>query len=289
MNVMTLPHPLRSMGGTSHADLALTVTTLAYYLTAQARGRPMGDARGVVTAPDVRSGLPIRIVLKAREPRRSEEMNRIRNADKHDLVADIIALESAISRQAASDGLDRYLMDRGRMDVVLSQGVHRDSAEVSVRFKPNHGIEHKLTTLVTIPGLISPIDTQGVREELAALFCRHMSYLKDRVSEAAASRAKIRRAAEEVFAAAREEGLDLEVLHIQPAPTHVYNEPGARGASKQVFYVHVLMPHDDAGVLTEDSWTIDADDAEEFAMYLRDRTVPEIRETVAALSQTVDA
>lgn len=46
-----------------------------------------------------------------------------------------------------------------------------------------------------------------------------------------------------------------------------------------------MRPHDDAGTLTQDSYTIDADDAEEFAPYLRHRTLPELRTLLARFSE----
>lgn len=72
------------------------------------------------------------------------------------------------------------------------------------------------------------------------------------------------------------EGIEIELMRTQPNPLHVFGSPRREG-HRQVFYVHLLMPHEDGDAITQDVWTIDADDADMLADYLRDRTLPELR------------
>ena len=203
-------------------------------------------------------------------------MTRSRKSFDYDLISDITALGHRIRGAAEDAGMDRYLLDRGRISVVPDLGSDFDSADIVLGFKPNFGLEYDLKTIVTDPGRNWPIDTPERRGQVADLFVRHMSYVAERAEVVAESRLAIKLAAEEVFREARSQGIELELVRIQPAPVLVYGEPGGRGDSKQIFYVHVVMPHDDQGTLTKDSWSIDAEDASDFAEYLRDRTLPEL-------------
>ena len=99
----------------------------------------------------------------------------------------------------------------------------------------------------------------------------------ERAPKAAASRRAIATAAAEVFADAAAEGIDIELLRLEPAPIHVVGKPRVEDENAQVFYVHVVMPHLEGTTVTRASYTIDAFDAEEFADYLRNRTLPEVR------------
>lgn len=65
-----------------------------------------------------------------------------------------------------------------------------------------------------------------------------------------ASRRAIKKATLEVIAEAAQEGISLELTRIEAAPFLVYGSPvnpNSRGRDTQVFYVHLMMPHDDAG------------------------------------------
>lgn len=199
----------------------------------------------------------------------------------YDLVSDILPLRRAVKERVEAEGLSRYLINDGEITILPRTGIAFDAADVSLRFRPNLGIEYELTAIVTEPELAWPIDTGAKRAAIAELFVAHMALVVGRAADAARSAKAIRRAAEKVFDEARAEGIELEVTRIQAAPIFVQGDPERRGRNRQVFYVHVLMPHDDDGTLTEDSWTIDADDADDFAFYLRERTLPELRDLVA--------
>lgn len=211
---------------------------------------------------------------------------------QHDLMSDIKALRARVEEQAKAKGLSRYLLDHGAISVRPHGGNDFDAADVSIGFQPNLGMDYRLYTPVTDSDHAWPIDTPKKRNDKAALFVRHMEYLLAQAKIAAASRAAIKRAAQEVFDEALREGFVMEVLRIEAAPVLIHGEPGKRnrhGECKQVFYVHVLMPHDDEGTLTEDAWTIDADDADEFADYLRSNVLPELRELRTKFSEPAAA
>jgi hypothetical protein len=202
----------------------------------------------------------------------------------HDLMADIKALEARVYKEAEAKGLSRYLVNHGAISVRPHGGSDFHAGDITIGFQPNYGLDFKLFTPVTDAAHAWPINTFGKRQKLAALVAKHMEHLVATAPVVAKTRADIKRAAQQVLDEALNEGLEMEILRIETAPVHVYQEPGQtnrRGECKQVFYVHVLMPHDDEGVLTQDVWTIDADDAEEFADYLRTSVLPELREMLA--------
>lgn len=124
------------------------------------------------------------------------------------------------------------------------------------------------------------IGTIEDRDALAGECVRNVELAIRRALVAAASRTAIARAAEAVFGEARADGIDLELLRLEPALIHVYGSPRPDDDHAQVFYVHVVMPHPSGERLTRDSYTIDADEAEKFADYVRNRTLPELRDLV---------
>ncbi|MES3044005.1 hypothetical protein [Sphingomonas faeni] len=191
----------------------------------------------------------------------------------HDLMMDILDLQRAIYRKAQSCGLARYLMDHGALAVIPHDHNGNWTADIELRFQPNHGVEYKLRAPVTGPDDAWPID----RDALSDLFVAHLQHLRANAEIVATNRRAIRQAALEVIAEAAQEGIALELLRIEAASILVYHGPERRENHAQVFYVHLMMPHDDAGTLTEDAYTIDADDADEFASYLRRRTIPELQ------------
>lgn len=201
---------------------------------------------------------------------------------RHDLMVEIDALRDQIHDAAEAAGVARYLMDHGAMTVRPHAGTCFDAADIAVRFQPNHGLEHEMTTLVTSPGRFCAIDTYAKRQRIADLYVLHMIDLRDRAPASARTRDAIARAAKDVIEEAAGEGIAMRLMRIEPAPCHVYGDPGAGGDLDQIFHVHLLMPHVDAGVMTEDVYTIDADQPDEFASYLRHRTLPELRELLAA-------
>ncbi|MFD1787567.1 hypothetical protein ACFSC3_08285 [Sphingomonas floccifaciens] len=139
-------------------------------------------------------------------------------------------------------------------------------------------MDHVLSTVVTD----NVIDTPARRAELADNFVLYMQRAVNRAPEAAASRRAIANAVAEVASEAGAEGIDLELLRLEPSPINVFGKPRVEDEHAQVFYVHIVLPHLENGILTRDSYTIDADGAEEFADYLRNRTLPELREVVRA-------
>lgn len=212
------------------------------------------------------------------------------SAKRRDLMTEIDALKDQIHEAATVAGLARYLANHGAVTVRPHAGSCLVAADIAVRFQPNHGLEHEMTTLVTSPGMFCAIDTHAKRQRIADLYVLHMIDLRDRAAASARTREAIAEAAAEVIAETALEGIAMRLMRIEPAPRHVYGDPGARGDLAQVFYVHLLMPHDDAGVMTEDVYTIDADQPEEFAGYLRHRTLPELRELfVAGRTESVAA
>lgn len=205
-----------------------------------------------------------------------------------DLMLQILRLQRAIYREAEAAGLAKYLTNSGRLTVIPYDGYGDWTADVSLGYQPNHGIAYKLTTPVTHDDGNWSIDSDVQSE----LFVAHLKNIRSKAEKVSASRRAIKQATLEFIAEAAQEGISLELLRIEPAPVLVFEDPcrpGRRREHAQIFYVHMLLPHDDAGKLTEDMYTIDADDAEEFAIYLRDRLLPELRELVARFSKAAAA
>lgn len=195
-----------------------------------------------------------------------------------DLVMDIKDLHRRIDRLVKDADLSRYVGRRLSVELSGDSSARKGplhAANVELEFKPNHGLDYTLTTLVTDDAHSTPISSPETREALAESFVENMRFLLDRVEQTAQSRKEIARLAREVVEEARGQGLDLELLRIEPAPAHVFGKPTRSRDHRQVFYVHILMPHDDKGTLTEDAYTVDADDPQEFADYLRRRVLPE--------------
>lgn len=206
-------------------------------------------------------------------------MNDNQTTAPSDLLSDIRAFERHLIKKVRSAGLQSMIID-DRMSVQPSATAPSEAATLSFLFKAGHGMEHLLMSIVTRDDL----DTSERRDELADNFFLHMKSAAARAPESAASRRAIAAAAAVVIEEAAAEGIDMELLHLQPSTIHVYGRPEAEDERAQVFYVHIVMPHLDGATLTRDSYTIDAYDAEEFAYYVRTRTVPELRELLAAHS-----
>lgn len=192
-----------------------------------------------------------------------------------DLMENIRAFERQLDQKAKAAGL-------GSMFIAGSMTVHpgwRSSfagATLSVEFKAGHGMHRRLTTLVTD----DDIGTSELQADLAENFVLNMQRAVARAPSAATSRRAIGAAAAAFIAEAGAEGIELEFLCVEPAPIAVFGRPRIEDDTPQVFYVHIVMPHIVDGKLTRDGYTIDADDAAEFAEYLRRRTLPELRELV---------
>lgn len=207
-------------------------------------------------------------------------MNDNQTTAPSDLISDIGAFERHLIKKVRNAGLQSLIID-DRINVQPSATAPEEAAALNFLFKAGHGMEHLLMTIVTRDDL----GTSERRDELAENFVLHMKRAAARARESAASRRAIAAAAAVVIEEAAAEGIDMELLHLQPSPIHVYGRPDAEDEHPQVFYAHILMPHREGAILTRDSYTIDADDADEFADYLRSRTVPELRELVAAHSR----
>ncbi len=195
-----------------------------------------------------------------------------------DLMTDIKDLHRRIDRLVKDADLSRYVGRRLSVELSGDSSSRKGplhAANLELEFKPNHGLDFTLTTLVTDDAHSTPISSPEAREALAESFIENMRFLLDRIDQTARSRKEIARVAREVIEEARGQGLDLELLRIEPAPAHVYAQPARSRDNRPVFYVHILMPHDDKGTLTEDAYTVDADDPREFADYLRRRVLPE--------------
>jgi hypothetical protein len=204
------------------------------------------------------------------------------------LMTDIVRLQRAIYRKAEACGLARYLINHGDLSVTQLGEPNGWSAYIDLRFQPNYGIEYKLNTLVTGRGHAWPID----QEALSDLFVEYLEHIRARAETVSNSRRAIKQTTLQVIEEAAKEGIDLELMRIEAAPIHVFGGPvkqNRRGECAQVFYVHLMMPHDDSGLMTEDVYTIDADDPEEFGDYLRTRTLPELRELLGRDAEAVAA
>jgi hypothetical protein len=195
------------------------------------------------------------------------------NAIPTDLLSDIMAFERLLIRKAKDAGLRNLLID-DRLKIQPSKGSPSDTAALSIEFKAGSGMDQQLTTIV----FSDTVGTPERRDELAENFVLHMQRAIARAPEAAASRRAITAAAAAVIAEAVAEGIELELLRLEPASIPVFGRPRVEDENAQVFYVHLVMPHLQNGALTRDSYTVDADDAEEFADYLRHRTLPELRD-----------
>lgn len=183
-----------------------------------------------------------------------------------------------LQAEAKRRGLDRYLVDGGAASVRPGVGIGFVSCDLRYSFLPLHGVAFELETLVTDDDHGWPL----VPAATAKQFVDWMEWLRPRAADVAATRRAITAATTEVIAEAAEEGIELELLGVDLAPVHVFLQPAARGDYQPIFYVRLVMDHDDAGTATRDVYTIDADDAEEFAAYLRHRTLPELRADRAA-------
>jgi hypothetical protein len=195
----------------------------------------------------------------------------------NDLITDIMSFERQLIRKAKEAGLRNQILD-DRLKIQPSKGAPSEGAAISFEFKAGSGVDLLLTSIVSSVD----VDTQERRDELAENFLLHMQRAVVRAPEAAASRRAITAAAVTVIAEAAAEGIELELLRLEPAPVPVFGRPRIEDENAQVFYVHIVMPHLHNGALTRDSYTVDADDAEEFADYLRHRTIPELRDLLRA-------
>ena len=188
------------------------------------------------------------------------------------LIDRIMLTSLTVRTEAARRGLGRYLADQGQATVKPCSGTRFVSAYMSHLFQPNHGVQFELMSLVTDDDHAAPLDPA----RKAGLIVDWMEWLRPRAAEVAATRRAIAAAAAEVIAEAKAEGIELELLGGDRAPVHTYRHPKVQG-HRQVFYVRLVMDHDDDGEWTRDAYDIDADDPAELAEYLRRRTLPELR------------
>lgn len=194
-------------------------------------------------------------------------------------LMDRIQITTVLLRaEAERRGLHRYLGSLGAPNVRPCGGIGSVSCDLRYSFHPLHGVEFELDTLVTDDDHAWPL----VPAATAKLFVDWMEWLRPRAADVAATRRAITVATAEVIAEAAAEGIELELLGVDLASVHVHLQPGARGDYQPVFYVRLVMDHDDVGTATRDVYTIDANDPVEFADYLRRRTLPELRADRAA-------
>jgi hypothetical protein len=225
---------------------------------------------------------PLKASLSDEQTGVTKKMTRNVKTSPADLLANIKTFERLLLEKVRNARLSGKLIDEASVRANIRSG--DDSATINFTFKAGEGMDHVLSTIVD--GEI--VGTPERRGELADNFVLHMQRAVIRAAEGAASRRAIALAAAKVISEAQAEGLDLELLQVEPAPISVFGKPRVEDENAQVFYVHVVLPHLDGGMLTRDSYTIDADDAEEFADYLRHRTLPELRELVR-LSKALEA
>lgn len=212
------------------------------------------------------------------------------NTANNDLIADITILKDLIVEKATKAGIARYLLNGGEVSVRPHDRFDGSNvADISIGFQPNLGLDHELTAQVSDRKGAARIDTKASRDAIAEHFVENMRVLAQHAQADARNRSEIRRAAQAFFDEVAEEGFELELLRIQPSPVHVFGSPRQGVERRKVFYVHVLMPHEDEGTLTRDAWTIDADDAEGFGLYLRDRVLDDMRGLRARLGEPVTA
>lgn len=206
-----------------------------------------------------------------------------------DLMSRIQTTSQLVGIMAKERGLDRYLEGRSEATATIkpfpSNDGSFDAAWLSYHFMPLHGVNFELLSMATTDDKAHAVKPF----EKATLLVDWMEWLAPRAAAIAAQRTAIAAAAAEVIAEAGVEGIDMELLGIETAPVHAYVTPGERGGWMPVYYVAILMDHDDRGVLTRDRYTIDADDPAEFATYLRTRVLPEIREQRAQHIEIVAA
>jgi hypothetical protein len=206
-----------------------------------------------------------------------------------DLMSRIQTTSQLVGIMAQERGVAKYLAGRTQPTATVkpyaSTDGSFDSAWLSYAFQPNHGVSFELLSLVTSDDKAHPVKPF----ERAVLLVDWMEWLTPLAPAVAVRRSAIAAAATEVIAEAKAEGIDMELLGIDLAPVHAYVTPGERGGFMPVFYVSILMDHDDDGVLTRDRYTVDADDPVEFAAYMRRRILPEIREERARYQQIVIA
>ncbi len=203
---------------------------------------------------------------------------RTRKSIEYDLMADIKALGQAIFGAADDAGLAHHLTNNDEISVVPHKGEDFHAADVSMRFRTKFGIEHELKTVATDPSRSWPIGSPAHREKIAGLFLQHMEYIAGRAASVANSRKEILAAADELFEEAAADGIELEVMRIQPAPANIFGPPNSDGGSAQVFYVdvQVFMRHDREGETTEGTWTIDTDGPSDLIDKVRHRILPDL-------------
>lgn len=194
-----------------------------------------------------------------------------------DLMGRIQMTSRLVGMMAEERGLARYLEGRTEATATIKPSPSvdgtRDSAWLSYHFMPNYGVTFELLSLVTADNQAHPVKPF----ERATLLVDWMEWLAPRAAAVAAQRTAIAAAANQVIAEAQLEGIEMELLGIELAPVHAYVDPGTPGGWSNVFYVAMLMDHDDAGTMTRDRYTIDADDPAEFASYLRTSVLPDMR------------
>lgn len=197
---------------------------------------------------------------------------------KYDLMADIKALGRAIFQAADDAVLAHHLTNNDEISIVPHEGEGFHAADVVMRFRTEFGIEYELTTVATEPSLSWPIDTPAHGERIAGRFLQHMEYITGRAASVANSRKEILAAADELFERAAADGIELEVMRIQPAPVNIFGAPDSDAGSAQVFYVdvQVFMRHDCQGEVTEGTWTIDTDGPADLIDKVSNRILPDL-------------
>ncbi|WNO53191.1 hypothetical protein [Stakelama saccharophila] len=195
------------------------------------------------------------------------------NNIESNLLGQISATKAAIVSRLKELEQDHILMDHGDVQIWNYKGGNEpSSAWIGVRLQPGLGCTHTLQSSVTDDDGAWPIEP----DELAGKFVKHAIAIIESNEAVFAARKTLKAIASKVVADAEEEGIDMEVLSIEPAALLI--DEKADASIPQTFDVRLLMLGEDRGAIKMDAWTIDACNPELFDGYLRNTILPEQRE-----------
>lgn len=125
---------------------------------------------------------------------------------------------------------------------------------------------------------LKTIATPSARTAVADQVIKHIQALAVLAPETLALRRALAAEAHKVIAEAAAEGIEMELLHIEPVETMWEGE--ICEDRRPNLDVCILMPDNGRGTVTMEPMVLDADDAEEFTRYMRERIIPGLREIV---------
>lgn len=207
-------------------------------------------------------------------------MRKLRTTASAEAFDIVLKFSRLLEAKIEANGLKRQVPFPPSLTLATRDPSTLDGCYVQLGYVPAPGLEHELMIPVgTVRGDINDISSEKARRKVADVVLATMQHLRNVSEIATASRIAITRAASAFIDEASKDGVSIELLRVVPNTTLVFDhQTDADRRDRTVFYVHMIMPNEENGVLRDEAFVIDADDADEFSEYLRFRTLPEMRE-----------